>query len=388
MSVYKDGDFTGLILVSGIDEPGVTSAVLDKLSEFSIEILDIKQIITGDRLLQTILIKLLPDHAVAVESDLLELADKSSFDVAIDFSPYAHNQEMPECAFITFVAKSLDLEHIATIARFIHQINANILDITFSKLSDLRGISFKFEIQGLALDEIQDQVKQIALEAQIDLCLTTESFRKSKKLFVFDMDSTLISQEVIDQLASRANKALEVSQITERAMNGELDFKESLKERVAMLAGVPDQVLQETGSSLNFNPGVIQTLQMIRQGGNKVAVVSGGFSDVIEKPLMQIPVDYLFANKLEILNSSLTGKLSGEIIDGLGKANSLRTVGAKEDVPLLNTVVVGDGANDLQMMAIAGYSFAYNAKEIVKQGAKSTISLPDMRALILLLNLE
>lgn len=387
MSVYKDGDFTGLILVSGIDKPGMTLAVLDKLAEFSIEILDIKQIITGNRLLQTILIKCLPDHALAVESDLLELADKSSFDVAIDFSPYTHNQEMPECAFITFVAKSLDLKNIARIARYIHQIDANILDITFAKLNDLKGISFKFNIQGLKFDEIQNQVKQIALEAQIDLCLTTESFRKAKKLFVFDMDSTLISQEVIDQLASKANKALEVSAITERAMNGELDFEESLRQRVAMLAGVSEELLKETSSTLTFNPGVIQTLQLIRQAGNKVAVVSGGFSDVIEKPLMQIPVDYLFANKLEISNSTLTGKLSGEIIDGLGKANSLRTISMSEDVPLLNTVVVGDGANDLKMMAIAGYSFAYNAKEIVKQGAMSTISHPDMRALILLLNL-
>lgn len=387
MSVYKDGDFTGLILISGIDKPGMTLAVLDKLAEFSIEILDIKQIITGNRLLQTILIKCLPDHALAVESDLLELADKSSFDVAIDFSPYTHNQEMPECAFITFVAKSLDLKNIARIARYIHQIDANILDITFAKLNDLKGISFKFNIQGLKFDEIQNQVKQIALEAQIDLCLTTESFRKAKKLFVFDMDSTLISQEVIDQLASKANKALEVSAITERAMNGELDFEESLRQRVAMLAGVSEELLKETSSTLTFNPGVIQTLQLIRQAGNKVAVVSGGFSDVIEKPLMQIPVDYLFANKLEISNSTLTGKLSGEIIDGLGKANSLRTISMSEDVPLLNTVVVGDGANDLKMMAIAGYSFAYNAKEIVKQGAMSTISHPDMRALILLLNL-
>lgn len=387
MSVYKDGDFTGLILISGIDKPGITSVVLDKLAEFSIEILDIKQMITGDRLLQTILIKLLPDHALAVESDLLELADKSSFDVAIDFSPYTHNQEMPECAFITFVARSLELKHIARIARYIHQIDANILDITFAKLTDLKGISFKFSSRGLKIDEIQRQVTQIALEAQIDLCLTTESFRKAKKLFVFDMDSTLISQEVIDELASKANKALEVSAITERAMNGELDFEESLRQRVAMLAGVPELLLEETSSTLTFNPGVIQTLQLIRQAGNKVAVVSGGFSDVIEKPLMQIPVDYLFANKLQISNSILTGELSGEIIDGLGKANSLRTISVSEDVPLLNTVVVGDGANDLKMMAIAGYSFAYNAKEIVKQGAKSTISHPDMRALILLLNL-
>jgi phosphoserine phosphatase len=386
MSVDKNGDFTGLILVSAIDKPGITSDVLNTLAQFSVQILDIKQIITGERLLQTILIKLLPDHALAIESDLMELATNSSIDLAIDFSPYVQNK-LQEHAFITVVDPQLDPKKIAKVATFIHGIKANILDISFKRLSELTGITFKLTMEGLNYEQIQKQIKEMSLSEDIDLCLTTQAFQNSKKLFVFDMDSTLIAQEVIDQLAIKANKSDEVAQITASAMNGDIDFEESLRKRVSLLTGLPATALNETSSSLTFNPGVIQTIQTIREMGHKVAVVSGGFSDVIAEPLAKISIDYLYANKLDVTGSSLSGKLTGQIIDGIGKADALRKTAELESVSMQNTIAVGDGANDLQMMAIAGYSFAYNAKEIVKQSAKSTISHSDMRALILLLNL-
>lgn len=387
MSVDKNGPFTGLVLVSGVDEPGITSKVLSKLAEFSVEIIDIKQIVTADRLLQTILIKLLPDHALAVESELLELASNSSFDVAIDFSQHANNQEQPECAYISIVDLHLDPKKIATVARYIYQIKANILDVKLNRLSNLNAITFQIGKSGLNHLQVQEQLKEIGLTEGIDLCLTTQSFQKVKKLFVFDMDSTLIAQEVIDLLAIKANKGDEVSQITSMAMNGELDFEQSLRRRVALLAGLSESALQETADSLTFNPGVIETIRFIKEMGHKVAVVSGGFIQVIEEFLAKIDVDYVFANRLEIANSTLTGNLAGEIIDGSGKAESMRKAAQLESIPLLNTIAIGDGANDLKMMAIAGYSFAYIAKEVVRQSAKSTISQSDMRALPLLLNL-
>ncbi len=387
MSVDKNGPFTGLVLVSGVDEPGITSKVLSKLAEFSVEIIDIKQIVTADRLLQTILIKLLPDHALAVESELLELASNSSFDLAIDFSQHANNQEQPECAYISIVDLHLDPKKIATVARYIYQIKANILDVKLNRLSNLNAITFQIGKSGLNHLQVQEQLKEIGLTEGIDLCLTTQSFQKVKKLFVFDMDSTLIAQEVIDLLAIKANKGDEVSQITSMAMNGELDFEQSLRQRVALLAGLSESALQETADSLTFNPGVIETIRFIKEMGHKVAVVSGGFIQVIEEFLAKVDVDYVFANRLEIANSTLTGNLAGEIIDGSGKAESMRKAAQLESVPLSNTIAIGDGANDLKMMAIAGYSFAYIAKEVVRQGAKSTISQSDMRALPLLLNL-
>ena len=387
MSVDKNREFTGLILVSGVDEPGITSKVLSKLAEFSVQIIDIKQIVTADRLLQTILINLLPDHALAVESDLQELASNSSFDVAIDFSQHANNQEQLEHAYISMVDLHLDPKKIATVARYIYQIKANILDIKLNRLSDLNAITFQIGKTGLNHIELQDQLKEIGLAEGIDLCLTSPEFQKVKKLFVFDMDSTLIKEEVIDLLAVKANKGEEVSKITAMAMNGELDFEQSLRQRVALLAGLPESVLKETTDLLSFNSGVIETLKYIKEMGHKVAVVSGGFTQVIEKFLAQVEVDYVFANTLDIANSTLTGKLTGEIIDGSGKAESMRKAAQLESIPLSNTIAIGDGANDLKMMAAAGYSFAYLAKEVVRQGAKSTISQSDMRALPLLLNL-
>ena len=386
MSVDKNGDFTGLILVSAVDKPGITSDVLNTLAQFSIQILDIKQIITGERLLQTILIRLLPDHALALEADLMELATNSSIDLAIDFSSYVQNK-LHEHAFITVVDQILDPKKIARVATFIHSIDSNILDISFKRLADLTGITFKFTMESLNADQIQQQLKEISLSENIDLCITTQAFKDSKKLFVFDMDSTLISQEVIDQLAIKCNKTDEVAEITASAMNGEIDFEQSLRKRVALLKGLPAAVLNETAASLTFNPGVVQTIKTVREMGHKVAVVSGGFRDVISDPLAKISVDYLYANELEMIGASLTGELTGQIIDGFGKADALRKTAELESVSMLNTIAIGDGANDLQMMAIAGLSFAYNAKDIVKESARSTISHPDMRALILLLNL-
>ncbi len=387
MSVEKNREFTGLILVSGVDEPGITSKVLSKLAEFSVQIIDIKQIVTADRLLQTILIKLLPDHALAVETDLIELASNSSFDVAIDFSQHASNQEHTEHAFISMVDLNLEAKKIAIVTQYISQIGANILDVKLNRLGELKAITFQIGKTGLNHIELQDQLKEIGLADGIDLCLTTQTFQKIKKLFVFDMDSTLIEQEVIDLLAIKANKGEQVSQITAMAMNGELDFEQSLRQRVGLLAGLSESVLQETADSLNFNPGVIETLKLIKEMGHKVAIVSGGFIQVIEKFLDKVDVDYVFANRLDIANSTLTGNLTGEIIDGSGKAESMRKAAQLESISLSNTIAIGDGANDLKMMAAAGYSFAYLAKEVVRQGAKSTISQSDMRALPLLLNL-
>ena len=197
------------------------------------------------------------------------------------------------------------------------------------------------------------------------------------------MDSTLIGQEVIDQLAEIAGVSDQVKVLTEEAMSGGLDFVQSLTKRVGLLAGLNDSSLSKVAQSITFNPGVLETIEMIKKAGHKVAVVSGGFIEVIKSPLEKLSVDYIFANNLEIQNGKLTGKLLGEIMDAKGKASALKSAALDSAIPLNNAVVVGDGANDLEMMAIAGHSFAYNAKDIVKKKAETTISHPDMRAVLL-----
>ena len=384
MATPNKGDFTGLILVSGVDKPGITSSVINKLAEFSVEILDIKQIVVGQRLLQTILIKLLPDHALAVEADLELLAKEISADIAIDFSQ--ENTKKPESykAFFMLVEQNLDPKKLAMLTECIQEIGANILNMQIDKIAELTGITFQAEFTNLDFDKVQKQVKKVALSNQLDIYFDTELLNNGdRKLFVFDMDSTLIGEEVIDQLAEKAGVATKVKAITERAMAGELDFTQSLKERVSLLSGLPIPAMQQISASLTFNPGVLETLSAIKKAGHKVAVVSGGFLDVIKAPLDEISIDYIFANKLEIRDGLLTGQLEGEIMNSAGKAHSLRLAAEKEKISLSNTVVVGDGANDLEMMAIAGHSFAYNAKEIVRTQAHSTISHPDMRALLL-----
>ena len=384
MATPNKGDFTGLILVSGVDKPGITSSVINKLAEFSVEILDIKQIVVGQRLLQTILIKLLPDHALAVEADLELLAKEISADIAIDFSQ--ENTKKPESykAFFMLVEQNLDPKKLAMLTECIQEIGANILNMQIDKIAELTGITFQAEFTNLDFDKVQQQVKKVALSNQLDIYFDTELLNNGdRKLFVFDMDSTLIGEEVIDQLAEKAGVATKVKSITEKAMAGELDFTQSLKERVSLLSGLPVPAMQQISASLTFNPGVLETLSAIKKAGHKVAVVSGGFLDVIKAPLDEIAIDYIFANKLEIKDGLLTGQLDGEIMNSAGKAHSLRLAAEKEKISLSNTVVVGDGANDLEMMARAGHSFAYNAKEIVRTQAHSTISHPDMRALLL-----
>ena len=384
MATPNKGDFTGLILVSGVDKPGITSSVINKLAEFSVEILDIKQIVVGQRLLQTILIKLLPDHALAVETDLELLAKEISADIAIDFSQENTNKTESYKAFFMLVEQNLDPKKLAMLTECIQEIGANILNMQIDKIAELTGITFQAEFTNLDFDKVQQQVKKVALSNQLDIYFDTELLNNGdRKLFVFDMDSTLIGEEVIDQLAEKAGVATKVKAITEKAMAGELDFTQSLKERVNLLSGLPVPAIQQISASLTFNPGVLETLSAIKKAGHKVAVVSGGFLDVIKAPLDKISIDYIFANKLEIRDGLLTGQLEGEIMNSAGKAHSLRLAAEKEKISLSNTVVVGDGANDLEMMAIAGHSFAYNAKEIVRTQAHSTISHPDMRALLL-----
>jgi len=389
MSVADRSNFTALILVSGVDRPGITSTVINKLAEFSINILDIKQIIVGDRLLQTIQIKLLPDHALVLEEDLQKLAQEIDVDIAIDFTQVNEQLAKNQKAFFMLVENNLDPKKLAHLTNFIQSINGNITSMEIEKIENLTSLTFQAEFKAFDFLGIKQKVKELALNNNLDIYFDTELLNNGdRKLFVFDMDSTLIGQEVIDQIAEKAGVFKEVSQITLAAMEGRIDFIKALKERVALLKNTPSTVLSEVTAALTFNPGVLQTISQIKKAGHKVAVVSGGFTNVIIDPLKEIKVDYIYANELEIKESKLTGNLIGEIMDAAGKANSLKLSAQIEGIPLSNVVVVGDGANDLEMMAIAGHSFAYNAKQLVRERAETTISHPDMRAILLFVGIK
>ena len=389
MSVADKTNFTALILVSGVDRPGITSKVINKLAEFSINILDIKQIVVNDRLLQTIQIKLLPDHALALEEDLQQLAEEAEVDIAIDFTQIDQTLVEKQKAFFMLVEDNLDPKRLAHLTNFIQENQGNITSMEIEKIESLTSLTFRADFNDLDLPLMKQKVKELALKNQLDIYFDTELLNNGdRKLFVFDMDSTLIGQEVIDQIAEKAGVHDAVAAITTIAMEGKMDFSQSIIERVSLLKGTAVEALNQVSKSLSFNPGVLETIAQIKKAGHKVAVVSGGFTNVINSPLQEMKIDYIFANELEVREGKLTGNLIGEIMDAAGKAKSLKIAADTENIPLDNVVVVGDGANDLAMMAIAGHSFAYNAKQIVRERAETTISHPDMRAILLFVGVK
>jgi len=389
MSVADKSNFTALILISGIDRPGITSKVINKLAEFSINILDIKQIVVNDRLLQTIQIKLLPDHAIALEEDLQQLAVDADVDIAIDFTQVDQPSVEKQRAFFMMVEDNLDPKRLAHLTNFIEENQGNITSMEIEKIENLTSLTFRAEFSGFDFEQIKQKVKQMALINKLDIYFDTELLNNGdRKLFVFDMDSTLIGQEVIDQIADIAGVFAEVAAITATAMEGKMDFSQSIKQRVALLKNTSIESLDKVIKGLSFNPGVLETIAQIKKAGHKVAVVSGGFTNVITMPLKDLKIDHIFANELEVSEGRLTGNLLGEIMDASGKAKALRIAAEAEGIPLHNVVVIGDGANDLEMMAIAGHSFAYNAKQLVRERAETTISHPDMRAILLFVGVK
>lgn len=389
MSVADKSNFTALILISGIDRPGITSKVINKLAEFSINILDIKQIVVNDRLLQTIQIKLLPDHAIALEEDLQQLAVDADVDIAIDFTQVDQPSVDKQRAFFMMVEDNLDPKRLAHLTNFIEENQGNITSMEIEKIENLTSLTFRAEFSGFDFEQIKQKVKQMALINKLDIYFDTELLNNGdRKLFVFDMDSTLIGQEVIDQIAEIAGVFAEVAAITATAMEGKMDFSQSIKQRVALLKNTSIESLDKVIKGLSFNPGVLETIAQIKKAGHKVAVVSGGFTNVITMPLKDLKIDHIFANELEVSEGRLTGNLLGEIMDASGKAKALRIAAEAEGIPLHNVVVIGDGANDLEMMAIAGHSFAYNAKQLVRERAETTISHPDMRAILLFVGVK
>ena len=372
MSVADKSNFTALILISGVDRPGITSKLINKLAEFSINILDIKQIVVNERLLQTIQIKLLPDHAIALEEDLQQLAEDADVDIAIDFTQIDQSYIEKQKAFFMLVEDNLDPKRLAHLAKFIEQNQGNITSMEIEKIENLTSLTFRAEFSGFDFEQIKIKVKEMALVNKLDIYFDTELLNNGdRKLFVFDMDSTLIGQEVIDRIAEIAGVFEEVAAITATAMEGKIDFSQSLKKRVALLTNTSIESLEKVIKALSFNPGVLETIAQIKKAGHKVAVVSGGFTNVITSPLKDLKIDHIFANELEVYEGRLTGNLLGEIMDASGKAKALRIAAEAEGIPLHNVVVIGDGANDLEMMTIAGHSFAYNAKQLVRERAEN-----------------
>jgi phosphoserine phosphatase len=381
--------FTGLILVSGEDRPGITQSLMKVLSQFSVNVIDVEQLIIRDRLLLTVLITLDENHAEAVAADLNILQEEIGLDIAIDFVHHEQNNENSELLNVVIIGESIKPIGLAAVADEIARLGGNIIAIRRTATTPVLAIELNIEIPNKSIKEIQRSLAKVAISNRIDLAVEP-SFRarEAKRLVLLDMDSTLIQQEVIDLLAKHAGKLDQVSQITENAMAGDLDFSQALSARVALLAGLDQSVIELVRKEITLTNGAKELIETLHKQGHKVGVVSGGFLDVIEPILKNLKIDFYRANKLEIMNGKLTGKTEGAIIDRVAKFSSLQEFAKIEGVELSQTVAIGDGANDLDMIEAAGLGIAFNAKPKVAAAAATTISTSDLSTVLLLMGIQ
>ena len=383
-------EHTGLILISGVDAPGVTQALFAALEPFSITILDIEQVVIRGRLILTTLISLDPAHARAIEADLIEATTKLGLDLAIDFSDQPKGEPKNSNLHIIVLSENLRPAGIGALASKIAEQGGNIDRIHRTASYPLTAIEFEvsLNLNEDKLKIVQRELAEIAQNFGIDIAVEQSGLaRRAKRIVLLDMDSTLIQQEVIDLLADKCGVGKEVAAITESAMRGELDFVASLTTRVKLLAGADAAVIQSVKAGITLTPGARTLIRTLHKLGHKVGVVSGGFLDVIEPLLQELEIDFYRANRLEMLDGKLTGNLIGSIIDRTAKAEALREFAASENVNLAQTIAIGDGANDLEMLEIAGLGIAFNAKPAVRAAADSSINSPYLDSVLYLMGI-
>jgi phosphoserine phosphatase len=380
--------YTGLILVSGIDSPGITQGLFDALAPFAITVLDIEQVVIRDRLILTVLISLNPAHADSIEEDLQACAERLGIDIATSFVQQGESTIAAKTGLVHVVAlgNPMPPTAIAAIAAAIATQGGNIERIHRTASYPITAI--EFIVSGTNQLSIRQCLAEVTTSHQVDIAVSPGGLmRHAKKLIVMDVDSTLIQQEVIELLAAKAGVQEQVVAITESAMRGELDFAESLRARVALLKGLPESVIAEVQTEVSLTPGARTLVQTLHKLGHIVALVSGGFTEVIKPIAADLNIAHYRANSLEISDGLLTGKVQGTIVDRAGKAEALREFATLEGVSLEQTIAIGDGANDLDMISIAGLGIAFNAKPAVKAAADSSVSAPYLDSVLYLLGI-
>ena len=378
-----------LITINGLDRPGVTAALTEILANNNAVILDIGQADIHNQLSLGILFQCTEENSGNI---LKELLFKSyELDVNIRFSPISE-EEYSEWVgmqgknryIITILGRKLTAKQIAGVSHVVAQQGMNIDDIKrltgripLNEDERTPRASVEFSVRGTPSDKerMKADFMRLSNDLEMDISFQEDSmYRRMRRLICFDMDSTLIETEVIDELAIRAGVGDQVKAITESAMRGEIDFCESFKQRCALLKGLDVSVMQEIAENLPITEGVDRLMRVLKKIGFKIAILSGGFTYFGNYLKQKYNIDYVYANELEIENGKLTGRYVGDIVDGRRKAELLRLIAQVENVDIRQTVAVGDGANDLPMISIAGLGIAFHAKPKVKATAKQSIS--------------
>lgn len=384
-----DEQFTGLILLSGVDKHGITASLFEVLSAFAITVVDIEQVVIKNRLILTVLIALNPAHESAIAADLESCATSLDVDIATLFSYEGKSAVSTKAGLVHVVILSTKMNPtaISELATGIREIGANIERIT--RLASTPVTAIELVLSGANQEKLSQVLSPIASRNGIDIAVQPGGLqRHARKLVQLDVDSTLIQQEVIELLAAKAGVADEVTTITDKAMRGELDFEQSLRARVALLKGLPVSTISEVQQQILLTPGARTLISTLHKLGHTVAVVSGGFIDVIAPLLKELNIKHFKANTLGVENGVLTGEVTGQVIDRAAKAAALREFAALESISMEQTIAIGDGANDLDMIAAAGLGIAFNAKPAVRAAADSSLSQPYLDSVLYLLGIS
>ena len=372
------------VTLSGEDRPGVTSTVLGALAAERADVLDLEQIVVRDHLTLSLLVggasidRLTSvAHAVGQQLGMRTRTRAGRGDSSDRATGRAH---------VVVLGHPLRAGALAAVTARIAAHGANIDRIR--RLARYPVTTLELDISGADVPRLRTELAVLASTERVDVAVAPAGLaRLGSRLVVMDVDSTFIQQEVIELIAAHAGCADEVAEVTERAMRGELDFAESLRARVALLAGLPVRVLDEVREQVVLTPGARTLVRTLKRLGDTVALVSGGFLEIVAPIAAELGIDHAVANRLEVADGRLTGRVEGEIVDRAAKARALRRFADEAGLPPSRTVAIGDGANDLDMLAAAGLGVAFNAKPLVREQAHAAVNVPYLDAVLYLLGI-
>ncbi|HEX7460703.1 MAG TPA: phosphoserine phosphatase SerB [Dermatophilaceae bacterium] len=376
---------TLLVTVSGDDRPGVTSTLFDAIADVGAEVLDLEQVVVRGHLTLALLLSAGPQNT-RLREVVASVATSLGMRVNVASGSGDNAPRRSGRAAVVVLGAPLLASAVAAVTTRIATHGANIDRIR--RLSRYPVTTVEFDVSGADVAVLRTELSLEAAVRGVDIAVAPAGLaRRGRRLVVIDVDSTLIQDEVIELLAGHAGREAEVAKVTAAAMRGELDFAESLRARVATLAGLPVSVLDEVRDAIRLTPGARTLVRTLKRLGFTVAVVSGGFIEVVGPIAAELEIDRAHANHLEVRDGFLTGGLVGEIVDRQGKAEALRRFAAEEHLPLSRTVAIGDGANDLDMLAAAGLGIAFNAKPLVREQADTSVNVPYLDAVLYLLGI-